>query len=246
MTHVVTEGTGRGAQIPGLTISGKTGTTNRSTNAWFNAFTGNLVGSVWFGNDDGSPMGDMTGGTLPALSWRDIMAYAHRNLDPKPPFGVARPRRRPSPPPRPRVRRGRDGSACARGLADAEEQPPPARSRRVCPSRAVAREIRSRRGRDGHGQRGAGSARERAPAMRLRRLRAFAGVLKAVLIAVAGLALGLWLTRAALSELLPIAVDQLGQWRVEARPAPPTPTPTLMPASSRTAKFRWGSARACG
>ncbi len=91
MTHVVTEGTGRGAQIPGLTISGKTGTTNNSTNAWFNAFTGNFVGSVWFGNDDGSPMGDMTGGTLPALSWREIMMYAHRNLDPKPPFGVAAP-----------------------------------------------------------------------------------------------------------------------------------------------------------
>ncbi len=56
MTHVVTEGTGRAAQIPGLVISGKTGTTNDSTNAWFNAFTGNLVGSVWFGNDDNSPM----------------------------------------------------------------------------------------------------------------------------------------------------------------------------------------------
>jgi len=88
---VLTEGTGRGAQIPGLTISGKTGTTNNSTNAWFNAFTGNLVGSVWFGNDDGSPMGDMTGGTLPALSWKEIMAYAHRGLEPKPPFGVAAP-----------------------------------------------------------------------------------------------------------------------------------------------------------
>ena len=62
MTHVLTDGTGRGAQIPGLAISGKTGTTNNSTNAWFNAFTGNLVGSVWFGNDDGSPMGEMTGG----------------------------------------------------------------------------------------------------------------------------------------------------------------------------------------
>jgi penicillin-binding protein 1A len=91
MTHVVTEGTGRGAQIPGLTISGKTGTTNNSTNAWFNAFTGNLVGSVWFGNDDGSSMGDMTGGTLPALSWKEIMTYAHRGLEPKPPFGVAAP-----------------------------------------------------------------------------------------------------------------------------------------------------------
>ena len=64
MTHVVTEGTGRAAIIPGLAISGKTGTTNGSTNAWFNAFTGNLVGSVWFGNDDNSPTNGMTGGTL--------------------------------------------------------------------------------------------------------------------------------------------------------------------------------------
>ena len=89
MTHVVTEGTGRAAQIPGLTISGKTGTTNNSTNAWFNAFTGNMVCSVWFGNDDNTPTENMTGGTLPAESWHDIMAYAHQGLDPKPPYGVA-------------------------------------------------------------------------------------------------------------------------------------------------------------
>ena len=88
MTHVVTEGTGRAAQIPGLTIAGKTGTTNNSTNAWFNAFTGNLVGSVWFGNDDNSPTEGMTGGTLPAESWHDIMVYAHEGLEPKPPYGV--------------------------------------------------------------------------------------------------------------------------------------------------------------
>ncbi|HXT05448.1 MAG TPA: PBP1A family penicillin-binding protein [Roseiarcus sp.] len=91
MIHVVTEGTGRAAQIPGRAIAGKTGTTNNSTNAWFNAFTGNLVGSVWFGNDDGSSMGDLTGGVLPAQSWHDIMAFALRNLPPKPPFGVAAP-----------------------------------------------------------------------------------------------------------------------------------------------------------
>ncbi|MBV8474285.1 MAG: transglycosylase domain-containing protein [Hyphomicrobiales bacterium] len=89
MTHVVTEGTGRAAQIPGLVISGKTGTTNNSTNAWFNGFTGNFVGSVWFGNDDNSPAGKMTGGTLPAETWHDIMAYAHEGVEAKPPFGVA-------------------------------------------------------------------------------------------------------------------------------------------------------------
>ncbi len=91
MTHVVTEGTGRAAQIPGLVISGKTGTTNNSTNAWFNAFTGNLVGSVWFGNDDNAPMENLTGGILPAMTWREIMVFAHRGLEAKPPFGVVQP-----------------------------------------------------------------------------------------------------------------------------------------------------------
>jgi penicillin-binding protein 1A len=89
MTHVVTEGTGRAAQIPGLVIAGKTGTTNGPTNAWFNAFTGNLVGSIWYGNDDNSSMnGNMQGGALPAQTWREIMAYAHQGLETKPPFGV--------------------------------------------------------------------------------------------------------------------------------------------------------------
>ena len=125
MTHVVTEGTGRAAQIPGLAISGKTGTTNRSTNAWFNAFTGNLVGSVWFGNDDGSPMGDMTGGELPAKSWHDIMAYAHRNLEPKPPFGVAQP------PPAAAV------ADAAKGAAAAAEAPTRAASLAPKTSRAL-------------------------------------------------------------------------------------------------------------
>jgi hypothetical protein len=42
-------------------------------------------------------------------------------------------------------------------------------------------------------------------------------ILKAFAVAVVGLGLGLWATHAALSGRLPIAVDTLGQWRVEAR-----------------------------
>ena len=91
MTHVVTEGTGRAAQIPGIAISGKTGTTNNSTNAWFNGFSGNFVGSVWFGNDDGSSMQNLTGGLLPAQTWHDIMEFAHQGVEPKPPYGVPQP-----------------------------------------------------------------------------------------------------------------------------------------------------------
>jgi penicillin-binding protein 1A len=89
LTHVVTEGTGRAAQLPGIVVAGKTGTTNNSTNAWFNGFSGNLVGSVWFGNDDNAPMENLTGGILPAQTWHDIMLYAHQGLDIKPPYGVA-------------------------------------------------------------------------------------------------------------------------------------------------------------
>jgi penicillin-binding protein 1A len=33
----------------------------------------------------------MTGGELPAQSWKQIMAYAHQGLETKPPFGVASP-----------------------------------------------------------------------------------------------------------------------------------------------------------
>src|SRR5271166_6305345 len=118
MTHVVTEGTGRAAQIPGLAISGKTGTTNNSTNAWFNAFTGNLVGSVWFGNDDNAPMENLTGGTLPAMTWHDIMVFAHKGLEAKPPFGVVPP---PSPAPSPPAQ----GSVAKGAQESAEAAPQP-------------------------------------------------------------------------------------------------------------------------
>ncbi|MFI5012992.1 MAG: transglycosylase domain-containing protein [Hyphomicrobiales bacterium] len=84
MRHVVAEGTGRAAIIPGVMLGGKTGTTNQSRDAWFDGYSAYLVGVIWMGNDDYEPMNGMTGGTLPAKTWHEVMAYAHQGLDPKP------------------------------------------------------------------------------------------------------------------------------------------------------------------
>ena len=88
MVKVVEEGTGRRAILSNTRVGGKTGTTNGYKDAWFVGFTGNLVGAVWFGNDDDSPMENMTGGSLPAQTWHDIMEYAHQGIELKPIPGV--------------------------------------------------------------------------------------------------------------------------------------------------------------
>ena len=88
MNKVVDEGTGKRAHLPGIKVAGKTGTSDEYKNAWFVGFTGNLVGAVWFGNDDASPTEEMTGGSLPAQAWHDIMAFAHTDIEIKPLYGV--------------------------------------------------------------------------------------------------------------------------------------------------------------
>jgi penicillin-binding protein 1A len=80
---VVDEGTARRAALDGIRAAGKTGTTNAYRDAWFVGFTGNYVCGVWFGNDDYAPTNRMTGGSLPAMTWHQIMAYAHQGIEVK-------------------------------------------------------------------------------------------------------------------------------------------------------------------
>jgi penicillin-binding protein 1A len=72
---VIEHGTGRAAALQGF-AAGKTGTAQDYRDAWFIGFDDHLVVGVWVGNDDHSPMKNVTGGSLPAKIWKDFLEQA--------------------------------------------------------------------------------------------------------------------------------------------------------------------------
>lgn len=78
---VITRGTGRSAAI-GRPVAGKTGTTDEYSDAWFFGYTPDLLGAVWMGYDRDLTMADdrVTGGSIPARIWADMMRPAHEGL----------------------------------------------------------------------------------------------------------------------------------------------------------------------
>ncbi len=77
MENVITEGTGKRARLP-FPVSGKTGTSQDSRDAWFAGYSDKIVSVVWLGNDDNSPMRRVTGGSIPAEIWRDVMLFGNK------------------------------------------------------------------------------------------------------------------------------------------------------------------------
>ena len=81
MRQVVLSGTGTRANIDGLEVAGKTGTTQAARDAWFIGFSADYVAGVWMGYDDNTPLTGVTGSGLPAEIWRDTMVRVHEGQE---------------------------------------------------------------------------------------------------------------------------------------------------------------------
>jgi penicillin-binding protein 1A len=82
LSAVVKSGTGRRADLLFTPQGGKTGTNQGYRDAWYIGYTGHYVTGVWYGNDDFTPMKEVTGGLVPAPTWKRIMVEAERGLRP--------------------------------------------------------------------------------------------------------------------------------------------------------------------
>lgn len=75
---VILSGTGAAANI-GKPAAGKTGTTDDYRDAYFVGYTPDIVTGVWVGDDNNNKMGGLTGGTIPARIWKDVMVVATKD-----------------------------------------------------------------------------------------------------------------------------------------------------------------------
>ncbi|MBT1443786.1 penicillin-binding protein 1B [Shewanella sp. JM162201] len=82
MTRVVAEGTGArlGRTFPGITLAGKTGTSNDSRDSWFAGFDERNVAAVWVGRDDN--------GKTKLVGASGAMAIYQAFLEQRPPVGL--------------------------------------------------------------------------------------------------------------------------------------------------------------
>ena len=78
MIDVVTKGTGTGAALSNMPVSGKTGTTSDNVDIWFSGYTPYYTASVWGGYDSNKPM-DNTSWHL--TLWNSIMERVHEGLE---------------------------------------------------------------------------------------------------------------------------------------------------------------------
>lgn len=88
LIRVMQQGTGASSMAvlpPGMTVAGKSGTTDDLRDSWFAGFGGDRVAVVWLGRDDYQTMG-FTGSSGALYIWSRLMRDLHiRPFDPIPP-----------------------------------------------------------------------------------------------------------------------------------------------------------------
>ena len=87
---VIKRGTGKGLRDLNLQIAGKTGTTNKNTDAWFIGFTSNLVVGVYVGHDTPKSLGKIETGSKAAMPiFKEFIKNSINNYEARP-FKVAK------------------------------------------------------------------------------------------------------------------------------------------------------------
>lgn len=78
LTDAVNGGTGTAAQISGMVVAGKTGTTSDNKDRWFVGYTPYYVAAVWTGYP--TPEKISTSGNPAAKLWQKVMSLVHEDL----------------------------------------------------------------------------------------------------------------------------------------------------------------------
>ena len=83
LRRVVTSGTGTGANFEGMTIAGKTGTTDDLFDRYFCGYTPYYSAAVWVGYAGKSEEINAGGKNPAALAWKKVMEKIHEGLEDK-------------------------------------------------------------------------------------------------------------------------------------------------------------------
>ncbi len=79
LKNVVAQGSGTAAQLPGMTVAGKTGTTNSYNDRWFVGYTPYYTAAVWIGYQ--TPERITGPSTLTPDLWKKVMSQVHEGLE---------------------------------------------------------------------------------------------------------------------------------------------------------------------
>lgn len=98
LRYVVASGSGSAAKVNGHVAAGKTGTSQNNRDAWFAGYVSGMVGVVWLGKDDDTPMsgarGDVAGSGAPSRLWSAMMTEALGDRPARKPIPYVPPRDR--------------------------------------------------------------------------------------------------------------------------------------------------------